>query len=84
MDVHPLNTFIASMLAQFCITSLTRFSDSRHGITLPFTDPVFPTIPVFPKIPVAESNGCYVFATYGLCVCGGNPCSEGLSSHVHF
>ena len=24
----------------------------------------------FPRITVAESNGCYVFATYGLCVWG--------------
>ena len=45
----------------------------------------------FFKITVAESNGCYIyiytvyfFSRHTAFVCGGNPCSEGLSSHVQF
>ena len=48
----------------FVNTFLIRLSDFRHGITLEFAGPVFS------MITVAESNGCYVFATYGLCVWG--------------
>ena len=52
------------MLAHFCNAFLIRFSDFRHGnhFEVRWNS--------FFKITVAESNGWYIFATYGLCVWG--------------
>ena len=70
-------TFLASMLALFCNTFLIRLSDFRHEITLEFAGPVFSRSPLLK----ATDD---MFWRHTAFVCGGNPCSEGFSSHVQF
>ena len=65
------------MLAHFCNAFLIRFSDFRHGIILEFAGPVFSRSP----LPKATDD---IFSRHTAFVCGGNPCSEGLLSHVQF
>ena len=82
MDVHFCHcifviTFLASMLAHFCNAFLIRFSDFRHGIILKFAGTVSSRSPLLK----ATDD---IFSRHTAFVCGGNPCSEGLLSHVQF
>ena len=70
-------TFLASMWAHFCNAFLIRFSDFRHGIILTFAGTVFSRSPL---LKATEA----IFSRHTAFVCGGNPCSEGLLSHVQF
>ena len=65
------------MLAHSCNAFLIRFSDFRHGIILEFAGPVFSRSPLLK----ATDD---IFSRHTAFVCGGNPCSEGLLSHVQF
>ena len=65
------------MLALFCNAFLIRLSDFRHEITLEFAGPVFS------RSPLLKATDA-MFWRHTAFVCGGNPCSEGLSSHVQF
>ena len=82
MDAHFchcifVTTFLASMWAHFCNAFLIRFSDFRHGIILKFAGTVFSRSPLLKATDT-------MFWRHTAFVCGGNPCSEGLSSHVQF
>ena len=82
MDVHFCHcifviTFLACMLAHFCNAFLIRFSDFRHGIILKFAGTVFSRSPLL-------KTTDDIFSRHTAFVCGGNPCSEGLWSHVQF
>ena len=70
-------TFLASMWAHFCNAFLIRFSDFRHGIILKFAGTVFS------RSQLLKATGD-IFWRHTAFVCGGNPCSEGLLSHVQF
>ena len=65
------------MWAHFCNAFLIRFSDFRHGIILKFAGSVFS------KSPLLKATDD-IFLRHTAFVCGGNPCSEGLLSHVQF
>ena len=65
------------MLAIFCNAFLIRFSDFRHGILLKFAGTVFS------RSPLLQATDD-IFSRHTAFVCGGNPCSEGLLSHVQF
>ena len=65
------------MWAHFCNAFLIRFSDFRHGIILKFAGTVFS------RSQLLKATGD-IFSRHTAFVCGGNPCSEGLSSHVQF
>ena len=82
MDAHFchcifVTTFLATMWAHFCNAFLIRFSDFRHGIILKFAGSVFS------KSPLLKATDD-IFLRHTAFVCGGNPCSEGLLSHVQF
>ena len=70
-------TFLASMWALFCNAFLIRLSDFRHGIILKFAGTVFS------KSQLLKATDAMLWRHTAF-VCGGNPCSEGLSSHVQF
>ena len=65
------------MWALFCNAFLIRLSDFRLEITLEFAGPVFS------RSPLLKATDA-MFWRHTAFVCGGNPCSEGLSSHVQF
>ena len=65
------------MWAHFCNAFLIRFSDFRHGIILKFAGTVLS------RSPLLKATD-YIFSRHTAFVCGGNPCSEGLLSHVQF
>ena len=65
------------MWAHFCNAFLIRFSDFRHGIILKFAGTVFS------RSQLLKATGD-IFSRHTAFVCGGNPCSEGLLSHVQF
>ena len=77
MDLHFCHYISCLYVGSFCNAFLIRLSDFRHEITLEFAGPVFS------RSPLLKATDA-MFWRHTAFVCGGNPCSEGLSSHVQF